>query len=400
MKSGRQTMISNPSVAYPAVYLAHRGAHDGVVTALLAGSGASWAAVRPPLPIIERQIQLTGHALSKHWAFGGSDDHEQEGLVAMPDQDTGSAIQAFRVNIQPHENEADSAIIVVQREEVTSSPNAAQAEPKPESSVPPWNMVEATTGIWGLAGCCRYLYEISARDEIRVHMMEGPFPLIYGVDRKEMEAPTFSMFLRNILPEDRPFPEAIRNMLITNGSWSGAYRVRGKDGYVRNMRHFAVYHTHQESAFVSGLILNESAVVAARQEASAFKLSVENSREGFAITDSKGRYSFVNQEHARLFGYENAGELLGREWRILYQPAEIQFIQKRISIDVEEAGFWRGHVTALRKDGSTFQQDLTLSMLPSRGLLCICRDRTEELEMNARLEESETMLRTDRKSVV
>ena len=73
------------------------------------------------------------------------------------------------------------------------------------------------------------------------------------------------------------------------------------------------------NAFVSGLILDESAAVASSEESSVFRLAIENSHEGFAITDSKGRYLYLNQEHGRLFGYQNPGELLGKEWRVLYR---------------------------------------------------------------------------------
>jgi PAS domain S-box-containing protein len=229
---------------------------------------------------------------------------------------------------------------------------------------------------------------------MRVHLIEGPFSLIYGIEPEEMRIPTFAMFLRNIVPEDRPYPQAVREILAANGSWCGAYRVRGRDGRLRHMRHFAVRHAHDGATFISGLILDESAAADASAESSVFRLAVESSHEGFAITDTKGRYTYLNQEHGRLFGYQNAGELLGREWRILYGPAEVDFIQQRISLEVAMAGFWHGHVLAVRKDGSTFQQDLTLSLLPSCGMLCICRDRSEELQLNARLEGSEAMLRS------
>ena len=378
----RGSIASGPP---PLVYLARRLADRTVTATRLAGLEGDGQ----PFQAINRQVQLTGHTLIRHWAFGGSDDHDQDGPVFVPDLRTTGSVQAFRVSVQHHESEAASAIIVIQGE--------SQAPPRTGAPVAACTMCQvqdAMKGLWSLAGCCRYLYEVNAKDELRVHLMEGPFQKIFGVGRDEMRAPTFALFLRNILPEDRPFPEAVGEILAANGSWSGAYRVRGEDGYVRHMRHFAVRHEYQGSVFVSGLILDESASAAAREESSVFRLSVENSREGFAITDSKGRYTYLNQEHARLFGYPDAGELLGHEWKMLYRPPEVEIIQQKISQEVEKAGFWHGQVLALRKDGTTFKQDLTLSLMASRGLVCVCRDRTEELQINARLEESETMLRT------
>lgn len=395
MTNEEHLQVFTAQVAYPVVYLARRCADRTVVTTRLAGSAADWATGESPLlPVIERQIQLVGHILSQHWAFGGRDDHELEGLVVMPAQGFSSVIGAFRVNIQRHESEADSAIIVLQRVDESSSHNAKFTDPKLGSTWPIAHVLEATSGLWSLAGCCHYVYEINSRDELRIHMMEGPFPLIFGVGSEEMKVPTFAMFLRNILPEDRPFIDAIRKILVTNGSWSAVYRVRGKDGYIRHMRHFAVYHAYQGSAFISGVILDESALANEREESSAFRLAVDNSREGFAIADPNGRFAYLNQEHARLFGYEDAGELLGKEWTTSYRAAEVELIHQKISQELEKAGYWHGHVLAQRKDGTTFQQDLTLSLLASRGILCISRDKTEELRVQIRLEESETMLRT------
>ena len=373
------------------MYRAHRAADGTVSTVRVAGTGAASGLSDPPFPAVDREVQLIGHSLSEHWAFGGSDEGDREGLVVMPRAGIADGPWAFRVSILQHADEADSAIIVVRRENVTSQLDAA---PRPGPVAPMWDVLEATKGLWPLAGCCRYVYEIDARDEMRIHSIEGPFPLIYGVDPEEMREPTFALFLRNVFPEDRPFPEAVRKILEETGSWTGAYRVRGSDGRVRHVRHFAVRCEREGNAFVSGLILDESAAVASSEESSVFRLAIENSHEGFAITDSKGRYLYLNQEHGRLFGYQNPGELLGKEWRVLYRPEEVELIQQRISHDVDMAGFWRGHVLAVRKDGSRFQQDLTLSRLANGGILCICRDRSEELELNARLEESETMLRT------
>jgi PAS domain S-box-containing protein len=392
--NGELKPVLKTSLAPPVVYVARKAADKTVATTRLAGSASSWENGEAALPVIERQILLAGHALAKHWAFGGSDDHEQEGLVVMPDQDSACVIEAFRVNIQRHETEADSAVIVVRREDATLSPNATPVELATNSASPFWQDQEAAGGLWSLAGCCRYVYQINERDELTILRMEGPFSLYYGIDAEEMASPTFALFLRNILPEDRPFPNAIRKILIANGTWSGAYRVRGKDGCVRHMKHFAVLHTHEGSAYVSGLILDQSAVVDAQAESAAFRHTFENSREGFAITDTSGRYTYANQEYARLFGYRNSGELLGRKWKLLYREAETELIQKAIFPVMRKAGFWRGHVLALKRDGATFQQDLTLSLLEGGGILCICRDRTDELVINARLEESETMLRT------
>ena len=385
MTNFEQMRVSRAAQAFPLVYVARRGPDRTVSSVLLAGSPAEPGQA---FPEVNRQVRLAHGPLSEHWAFGGDRDADMEDLVVLSRRGAASTRVEFRVHVLRSEVEPDAAIVVL-RPEVKAGPQGAEA-----LDCPMCRVMDATKGLWSLAGCCRYLYETNAEGDLRLHVIEGPLALIYGVGRDELEVPSFSLFLRNIIPEDRPFPAAVQRILEESGSWSGSYRVKGSDGNIRHVRHFAVRHAHQGSVFVSGLMLDESAAAYAREEASVFKLSVENSREGFAITDPKGRFTYLNQEHARLFGYRDAGELLGKEWSLLYRPAEIEFIVERVHQELDVAGFWHGHVLALRKDGTTFQQDVTVSRVANGGFVCICRDRTRELQISARLEESETMLRT------
>ena len=385
--------ISRAAQALPLVYVIRRSPDRTVSAVLIAGSLAPWAEVALPFPEVSRQVQVGRGSLSEHWAFGGVGDSDCEGVVVLPSRRTVSSGLALRVCVQRNEVERDAAVIVL-RPEPTEEPRERSAPPAVVTDCALCRVREATKGLWSLAGCCRYLYESNAQGELKLHVMEGPFSLIYGVSREELKVPTFALFLRNILPEDRPFPDAVQRILEESGSWSGSYRVRGSDGNVRHVRHFSVRHASEGSYFVSGLMLDESAAVYAREEASTFRLSIENSREGFAITDAKGRFTYLNHELARLFGYVDAGELLGRKWKLLYRPPEIEFIASQVPRELDLAGFWHGHILALRKDGTTFQQDVTVSRTANGGYLCICRDRTQELQISARLEENETMLRT------
>ena len=124
-----------------------------------------------------------------------------------------------------------------------------------------------------------------------------------------------------------------------------------------------------------------------------FRVALENSREGFAITDSAGRFVYMNQAHAELFGYANQDELCGEHWGRLYDAAEMGKIEREIFPEMVSRGWWSGHLPAKKKDGSLFHEDLTLSLLPSGGILCNCRDRTAEVNLQDAVEGSERMLR-------
>ena len=235
MTSKEQLRLSLTLDCHPVVYRAHRAADGTVSTVRVAGTGAASRLSDPPFPAVDREVQLIGHSLSEHWAFGGSDEGDREGLVVMPRAGIADGPWAFRVSILQHADEADSAIIVVRRENVTSQLDARQDRG-------PWLRCGTFWRPQKASGRSRDAAATSTRSTpgtMRIHSIEGPFPLIYGVDPEEMREPTFALFLRNVFPEDRPFPEAVRKILEETGSWTGAYRVRGSDGRVRHVRHFA-----------------------------------------------------------------------------------------------------------------------------------------------------------------
>jgi PAS domain S-box-containing protein len=128
-------------------------------------------------------------------------------------------------------------------------------------------------------------------------------------------------------------------------------------------------------------------------ENAALNLAISQSREGMALTDPQGVYVFMNAAHARLFGYESSSELLGRSWRMLYTASGIEYLEKTVFPGLRASGDWHGHMLALRKDGTQFHQDLTLSLLADGSLVCNCRDRSREVERFERLAESNKFFR-------
>jgi diguanylate cyclase (GGDEF)-like protein/PAS domain S-box-containing protein len=100
------------------------------------------------------------------------------------------------------------------------------------------------------------------------------------------------------------------------------------------------------------------------------------SMDGIAILDGAENFAYVNAAHARIYGFPRAEELLGRSWRVLYAPAE----RERVLADVMPAfwavGHWRGETTGLRRDGSTFPQEISLVAIEGGGFVYEVRDIT------------------------
>jgi PAS domain S-box-containing protein len=117
------------------------------------------------------------------------------------------------------------------------------------------------------------------------------------------------------------------------------------------------------------------------------------SKEGFALCDAAGCFTYMNAEHLRMFGYDRLDEVLARPWTILYREDEQAWIRQHVFPLLLKAESWTGQLMAKRLDGSLFHQDLTLSLLPDGGIVCNCRDRSDLVELNRKLGQSEQLFR-------
>ena len=107
--------------------------------------------------------------------------------------------------------------------------------------------------------------------------------------------------------------------------------------------------------------------------------------DGMAILDAQGRYVFLNEAHARVYGYERSDELVGQSWRVLYGPEELRRLEAEIMPRVWSEGRWRGEAEGRRRDGSLFPQEIALTAIEGGGLVCVVRDisarkRSERLQ--------------------
>ncbi|MFB2934224.1 PAS domain S-box protein [Aerosakkonemataceae cyanobacterium BLCC-F154] len=105
--------------------------------------------------------------------------------------------------------------------------------------------------------------------------------------------------------------------------------------------------------------------------------AVEAATDGIAIVNAAGEYIYINESHVKIFGYENADELIGKTWQVLYNDEELKRIEQEVIPIVGQKGKWQGEATAKKRDGTTFTEELSLTLTPDGGLICVCRDITE-----------------------
>ena len=113
--------------------------------------------------------------------------------------------------------------------------------------------------------------------------------------------------------------------------------------------------------------------------------AIETAQEGISILDDEGRFVYVNEAYAEMYGYEPE-EMVGEGWELIYRDEDVERVKEEILPKVEENGSWRGETTGMRSDGTTFLEDHTLTTTDEEGLVCTVRDITDRKKRERRLE--------------
>ena len=113
--------------------------------------------------------------------------------------------------------------------------------------------------------------------------------------------------------------------------------------------------------------------------------AMEASIDGMAIVGDDGTFEYVNAAHARLYGYDDADDLVGESWRRLYEADERERFETDVVPELRRTGGWRGEAVGRRADGTTFPQEVSLTELDGQGFVCVVRDVTQRRETEREL---------------
>ena len=121
------------------------------------------------------------------------------------------------------------------------------------------------------------------------------------------------------------------------------------------------------------------------RQLTSIKRAIEQSADGFAILDD-GEYTYVDETHVEMYGFESKAQLLGDSWRRLYDDAEIERLEAEAFPALEAEGRWRGTVTGRRPDGTTFPTEISLTAVDDGRIVCTARDQSERQRQREELE--------------
>ena len=227
---------------------------------------------------------------------------------------------------------------------------------------------------------------------------------LYGWTAEQAIGRSSAELLRTVFPV--PFDE-IEAELRRKGEWSGELRQRRQDGAdVVVIAHKLLQRGPDGSRLgvketvtdVTALRQSEAALEASRTK---FRSVVDAAADAIVIAHASGRIQTVNDAALRMFGYDSAEALIGKDLGVLMGATDAAQHGAYIASHVAGApsrviSVPGRELLAVRRDGSTFPIDLSVSSFgtdPERYLTGIIRDASARKRAEMALRASEQQLR-------
>jgi len=93
----------------------------------------------------------------------------------------------------------------------------------------------------------------------------------------------------------------------------------------------------------------------------------EQAAEGIAVADLDGNLEFVNAAWANMHGYETNEDLVGKHLNIFHTDEQMRADVIPFNEQVMRSGIHRGEVGHVRRDGTAFPTEMTVSLLREDG---------------------------------
>ncbi|MUG99886.1 PAS domain-containing protein [Scytonema sp. UIC 10036] len=211
---------------------------------------------------------------------------------------------------------------------------------------------------------------------------------LYGIHSSQF-AGAYQAWANGVHPEDRPQAEAaIQKALQGQKEFDTEFRILHPDGTIRFVKANGLIQRDErgQPLRMIGINFDISDRKLAEETLKQQLTTIEAVIDGIAILEGD-TYTYVNKAHLELFGYDSPEELIGKTWRTLYSPEEINRFEQEVFPILMQQHFWQGEATATQKDGTTFAEGLSLTMTESGKLICVCRDITEQKQAEEELQQ-------------
>ncbi|WP_087208858.1 PAS domain-containing sensor histidine kinase [Yoonia vestfoldensis] len=202
-----------------------------------------------------------------------------------------------------------------------------------------------------------------------------------GLDRQAVISLDCEGWRALVHPEDVDAAEAgfLQCADGTAAAFEVEYRLRHRLGHwiwVLGRGGVSDHHANGRPARISGVLLDISRQKQLEAELAMQSAAITATEEGITITDDAGTILYTNPAHAVMFGHDDPKSLTGQPWHSLYSPQVAAGLAAEAFPALRDQGLWTGQAVALRADGGTFEQELSLTEMLDGKIICINRDVT------------------------
>lgn len=200
-----------------------------------------------------------------------------------------------------------------------------------------------------------------------------------GLDRQAVTSLGFEAWRKLVHPEDTAVAE-VGFLQCAEGSATSfevEYRLRHRLGHwvwVMGRGGVSERHPDRRPRKISGVLLDISRQKQLEAELAMRAAAIAATEDGITITDEAGTILYTNPAHAAMFGHGDPESLIGEPWHSLYAPQVAARLAAEAFPMLRDQGHWVGQAEALRIDGGTFEQELSLTEMPDGKIICVNRD--------------------------
>lgn len=195
-------------------------------------------------------------------------------------------------------------------------------------------------------------------------------PVTILMPKEYMEAHTKGM---------RRFIESGENTMTT-----ARLEVRGrrKDGSVFPFELSLSSNGEGERLLVTGILRDITERKAAEESRLRMSMAIEQSADMVVITDAGGAIGYVNPSFERITGYSK-DEAVGQNMRLQKSGVHDANFYKSFWETIASGNTWEGHFTNRKKDGSLYEEEVSVSPVKDSGgkiinYVAVKRDITRE----------------------
>jgi len=225
-----------------------------------------------------------------------------------------------------------------------------------------------------------------------VEYVNPGFFRLTGYSAAEVKGHTLRLLKSGL--HDSDFYRLLWTTIKEGGTWRGRIVNRRKDGshYWETMSVGPIFDNEDTITHFIAVKSDISEPVAMEKELSRFRQAVDQSADGFLLTDDRWRVNYANPAWARMHGYSN-DEMENLPLYVFFSPLRDKEIAVPFSKEVYERNSFSGELTQWRQDGTHFPCLVTATRISLEGeshdeFMIFSKDITDQMDNLRQLQEA------------